>query len=267
MDLGRSLIEIAIISAIFYYLLLSLRGTRGAGILKGLIFIAFLAYLIMLMTTNFFQLFTIHYILKKWFFLGLVFALVVIFQPELRRSLLRLGQSRLLNPFFFAKSEVITEVIEAVMKLSKEKTGALIALEREINLKSYIEGGIPLNSHISSELLQTIFYPGSALHDGAVIIREDRVMAAGCLFPLTDNPEIAKSVGTRHRAGIGITEESDALVVIVSEETGNISLGVKGELTRNLDKESLENILEGLYLKEEKVIPKKETAAKADGTT
>ncbi|MEK7450201.1 MAG: diadenylate cyclase CdaA [Planctomycetota bacterium] len=259
MDLIRSLIEIIIISILFYYLLISLRGTRGAGILKGLIFITVITFLVVVMSTRFFKLSTLHYILKEWFFLVLVFALVVIFQQELRRSLLRLGQSRLLNPFFSVKSEVITEIIEAALKLSKNRVGALITLEREISLKPYIEGGVQLNAQVSSELLQTIFHPGSPLHDGAVIIREDRIMAAGCLFPLTDNPEISKSVGTRHRSGIGITEESDALVVIVSEETGRISIGVKGQLTTELDETSLQNMLEGLYLKEEKVLTKNKT--------
>lgn len=255
MDILRAAIEIFIIFIFFYYLLFSMRGTLGAGIFKGLIFVSVITFLLMTMATHYFELDIINYILKEWFLPVLIFALIIIFHPELRRALLRLGQSRLFNPFFQGKFKIITETIEAVLSLSRERVGTLIAIERDVGLKPYIEGGVRLDAEVTSELIQTISHPGSALHDGAIIIKEERIIAAGCLFPLTDNPDVAKSMGTRHRAAIGITEESDAITIIVSEETGQISLGVKGQLTRDVDKDTLKNILEGLYLKEEKILP------------
>lgn len=181
-----------------------------------------------------------------------VFALIIIFHPELRRGLITLGQSSLFARFFKTEeSEILTEIIKAVVKLSKNRMGALITIERDISLSGYIEGGIKVDSEVRSEILESIFHPGSALHDGAVVIRHNRIAAAGCLFPLSDNPQIGKTMGTRHRAGIGITEETDAISIIVSEETGRISAGVRGKLTTNLDRHELEKFLRDVYTRGE----------------
>ncbi|MBI4834870.1 MAG: TIGR00159 family protein [Planctomycetes bacterium] len=242
-------IEIGILFFMFYMVLLSMRGTRGAGMLKGLFFIFMITFLVAVTVSKIFELEVVLYILQNWLPTIAIFTLIVIFHPELRNALLKLGQTKLFYSFFKHKSMVLEEVIDAAIKLSRSKTGMLVAIERDIGLKNYIEGGVKIDSEVTSELLQTIFFPKTALHDGAVIIKEERIAAAGCLFPLTDNMELSKTVGTRHRAGIGITEESDAIVVIVSEETGTISVALNGKLTSDLDKDSLRKLLESLYLK------------------
>ncbi|MHC4597391.1 MAG: diadenylate cyclase, partial [Planctomycetota bacterium] len=154
------------------------------------------------------------------------------------------------NPFVsvFLKKEivVIEEIVLATNRLAKDKIGALLAIEREIGLGSFIEGGVYIDAEMSADLIDAIFWPGSALHDGAIIIQSGRIAAAGCLFPLTDNPEVSKRLGTRHRAAIGLTEETDAITVVVSEETGKISLGVRGHLEQDLDREGLRKILREL---------------------
>jgi diadenylate cyclase len=242
-------IEIGIIFFMLYMTLLSMRGTRGASMLKGLFFIFMVTFLVAVTISIYFKLQVVLYILQNWLPLLAAFTFVVIFHPELRNALLKLGQTKLFYSFFKHKSMVLEEVIDAAIKLAHTKTGMLVAIERDIGLKTYIEGGVKIDSEVTSELLQTIFFPKTALHDGAVIIKEERIAAAGCLFPLTDNMELSKTVGTRHRAGIGITEESDAIVVIVSEETGTISVALNGKLTSDLNKESLKKLLESLYLK------------------
>lgn len=162
-----------------------------------------------------------------------------------------MGQS----PFFslFAKEEkVIYEVVRGAAVLARKKIGVLIALEREIGLKVYVESGVPLDAKVTSELITTIFMPNTPLHDGGIIIREDRVIAAGCLFPLTDNPKVSKTLGTRHRAAIGLTEETDAIVIIVSEETGIMSLALGGKMIRNLDDKRLMKLLKSLYFQQKR---------------
>lgn len=248
------IIEILILFIIFYAIFLSLKGTRGAGILKGLIFIFVVVFLLFTTLARVLELSILHYILREWFMVLVLITLIILFQPELRRAFFKLGQSRLFNPFFRVHARLIDEIIKGVFSLAEKRWGALIAIEREVGLKPYIEGGVRLDAEVTSELLETIFHPGTALHDGGVIIREDRLVAAGCLFPLTDNPDIAKTMGTRHRAGIGLTEESDTIVIIISEETGRVSVGLKGNLTPAVTKDTLRNILEGIYLKGEKAL-------------
>jgi diadenylate cyclase len=160
--------------------------------------------------------------------------------------LLRLGQNPVFRVFLKPEYKVTNEIIKAVGTLSKNKIGALIAIEREVGLDNFIETGTRLSADVTSELICTVFWPGSPLHDGAVIIQEQKVIAAGCLLPLTENTELSKSIGTRHRAGIGLTEETDAIVIIVSEETGTISTGFKGVLNRNIDEKGLKKILDEL---------------------
>ena len=174
--------------------------------------------------------------------------LVIIVQPELRRALVRLGQTRIFGMFLKGETEgMVDEVVKAALRMSRRKIGALIAIEREVGLKNYIERGTAIDAVITNELLSTIFFPGSDLHDGAVIVQKERVAAAGCLFPLSDNPNLGNVLGTRHRAAVGITEETDAIVVVISEETGTVSFAHGGRLQRSLDVQQLRGLLRKYY--------------------
>jgi len=238
-------IEILLIFVVLYTVLKFLQGTRGAGILKGLAFIFGVAAIIVLVITQTLDLKRIDFLLKEFFTVS-VFLLLIIFQPELRRALMRLGQNPFVGVFLKREHVVIDEIVTAASRLAKDKIGALIAVEREIGLGSFVEGGVYIDAEVSADLIDAVFWPGSALHDGAIIIQSGRIAAAGCLFPLTDNPEVSKRLGTRHRAAIGLTEETDAITVVVSEETGKISLGVRGHLEQDLDRESLRKIMREL---------------------
>ncbi len=244
------LIEIGILWVTFYYLLKYIQGTRGAGVLRGLIFSLVLLFLVVMQVTEYFQLDRIQHILKNWFIPALVTAVIVIFQPELRRGLVRMGQNPLFAGVLKGDAVFIDEIVEAATLMSKDRTGALLAIEREVSLSGFLEGAVRIDADLTSELIETIFFTGSPLHDGAVIVQHGRVTAAGCLFPLTDNPDLAKTLGTRHRAAIGVTEESDCVAVIVSEETGRISIAVKGQLLADLDKATLEAHLRRLLIRE-----------------
>lgn len=238
-------IEIAILFLAVYAGLRFLQGTRGVRILLGLIVLALLVVVGVLLVAQQAGLERVNWLMRQAIPITL-FALVVLFQPELRRGLMRLGRNPLARRFLRDESALIEELIRAVSNLSKEKIGALIAVEREISLGTYVEGGVFIDAEVKADLIDTIFWPGSALHDGAIVIQNERLAAAGCLFPLTENPEISKRLGTRHRAAIGLTEETDAVTVVVSEETGNISVGVRGHLERDLDRDSLRRILREL---------------------
>lgn len=247
-DFGKALAEFLLLFVVFYYLLKFMRGTRAAGIVKGFLFFFVFAFVIVMWLTQLFQLVHIRYILES-ILPYLALAVIVIFQPELRRALIKLGQNPFLESFMSRESNVLDEIEKAATRLSKNRIGALMAIEREVSLGSYAEGGVRLDAEVSSELIETVFFTGTPLHDGAIIIQNQKIAAAGCLFPLTDNPDVAKTLGTRHRAGIGITEESDAITVIVSEETGNISVGFRGRLTHDLDREGLRKLLREILAK------------------
>lgn len=234
-------IEILILWYVIYILLVFIKGTRTVQVLKGL-FMLIVAFFL----SQIIDLAVINWILMRVFAIAVV-AFFIIFQPELRRGLARLGQSPFFGVFSKEHRRIIDEIIKAVVALSRKKIGALIALEREIGLRTYIESGIPLASKVSSEIINTIFMPNTPLHDGGVIMRGGRVQAAGCLFPLTENPKVSKTLGTRHRAALGLSEETDAVVIVVSEETGTISLAVSGKLTRNVDEGTLRKSLDKLY--------------------
>jgi diadenylate cyclase len=183
-----------------------------------------------------------------------VVALLIIFQQELRQGLVQIGRRSFFQSGY--KSEeaelVIREIAAAAALMAKKKIGALIALQREMSLKNFVDSGSAIDAQVSSELLQAIFNEDSPIHDGGIVVVAGRLAAAGCLFPLSDNPEIDKALGMRHRAGIGISEETDAVVVLVSEETGTISIALNGRLTKNLTKEELTTILKGLLKKKSK---------------
>jgi diadenylate cyclase len=245
----RPIIEIFILFLAIYGVFRFLRGTRGLGILKGLGTIAVVLIIALVAVSNWLP--TIHFIFQRAL-PSVVIALIILFQPELRRGLMRLGQNPLVEYFMRSESKVIEQVAKAATRLSKQKIGALIAIEREIGIGTYIEGGVIIDAEVNSNLIETIFWPGSTLHDGAIAIRNNRIAAAGCLFPLSDNPEISRRLGTRHRAAIGLTEESDAISVVVSEETGQISACYRGKIHQDLGPEGLEEFLRKHLMREEK---------------
>lgn len=235
------LIEILVLSVAFYYILLFIHGTRGAQVLSGLAIL--LVSLVLL--TFFFELNTLNWILQRAT-VYIVFGLLVIFQPEIRRALAELGRRHIFGDVAIEQSGV-DNLVKAAVKLSEQKIGALIAIERDVGTRAIQETGVQIDSEVSPELLVNIFYPRTPLHDGGVIIQNNRIVAAACVFPLSQRDELSRSLGTRHRAAIGITEESDAIAVVVSEETGRISVAYpSGRLIENLDQERLRRALRTL---------------------
>ncbi len=242
------ILDIMIVTFLIYKAIGFIRETRAEQLAKGILLLVAATLLSKVM-----YLYTLHWILSGLTTVGLI-AIVVIFQPELRRALEHLGRSRITNVIFEVDKEeakhMVGQMAEAVEKMSASKTGALIVIEREISLNDIVETGTVIDAQISEQMIGNIFYEGAPLHDGALIIRGDRLYAAGCVLPLTQNKALNKELGTRHRAGIGITENSDALVIIVSEETGIISIAQNGKLTRFLDSKNIEKMLYSLYLDE-----------------
>ncbi|MDO5414379.1 MAG: diadenylate cyclase CdaA [Bacillota bacterium] len=241
------IIDILIVAFVFYQLLKLIKQTRAEQLLKGVILLVVATGL-----TGLLNLHTINWILKGAVSLGAV-AIIVVFQPELRRALEYLGRSKIvkapLSQMDKEKGKKITaHIVKAVEAFSKDRVGALIVFEKETNLTDIVESGTVIDAEISEQILGNIFYEGAPLHDGAVIIKDGRVCAAGCVLPLTRSNEISKELGTRHRAGIGVTEHSDALVLIVSEETGIISMASEGHLSRFLDIKTVEKTLLNMYL-------------------
>lgn len=235
----RDIIDISIVAYISYRLLLILRGTRGVQMTLGIV-VLFAFYL----ATRIYRLTTV-----EWLFSNLltyiVFGIIVIYQNEIRRGLAGIGRTPFLARHRRGPGQQgFEEIILAATTLASKKIGALIVIEREIGLRNYAESGIALDSVLTYDLLVTIFSPNTPLHDGAVITQRNRIIAAGCFLPLTLDPHLSKELGTRHRAAIGITEETDAIAVIISEETGTISAAKGGEIIRNLDASSLRNMLQ-----------------------
>ena len=231
-------VDILIVAFFLFKLMMIIRGTRATAILKGLalLFIANVA-------SGFLGLRTVNWILEQGTTVILV-ALPVVFYPELRRALEHLGRGQLFSRLgHLGGSEEAARVAEVVSRalrlLSESGTGALVAIEREVGLEEYIESGIRMDANLTTELLLNIFTPKTPLHDGAVIIRDGRIVAAGCFLPLTDNPYLSSKLGTRHRAALGLSELSDALVIVVSEETGSISIAQGGKLERGLTEDAL----------------------------
>ncbi len=224
----RPALEILILAVGIYYAFVFLRGTRGAPIVTG--FLALLLGLTLL--TSLLNLEVLNALLGQ-FLAFLALAVVVIFQPELRRILGELGNLPLFNSAQDAR-ENLEIIVESVDRLAPVKIGALIAIEQSIHLTDAVEAGIPVDCEATPEMLETIFFPNNAIHDGGVLIQGDRILRAGCIFPLTQRTDLPKSLGTRHRAAIGLSEETDAVVIVVSEETGQISYAHRGTLTRNV---------------------------------
>jgi diadenylate cyclase len=231
-------IEILIVAAVIYRGLLFLVGTRAIHILVGLIILG-----VVYVAAVFLKLTMISYLLGIVLTYGAI-AVLVVFQPELRAGLARLGQSRIVRFFYKAEAhEVAEELAEAVDRLSRAGTGAIVAVEGEVGLGDYLATGTPLQAKVSADLVTTIFTPYSPLHDGALIVRGDTIIGAGCILPLTQFPVADKSLGTRHRAALGLSEETDALIVVVSEETSGISVARRGQLERGVNLPRLKELL------------------------
>ncbi|MDH7577735.1 MAG: diadenylate cyclase CdaA [Bacillota bacterium] len=240
----RAVIDILLVAYVVYKFLMLIKGTRAVQLLKGLAVLVIASTL-----SERFNLYTMNWILDKTWTMLFV-ALPVVFQPELRRALEQLGRGGFFGrPFFLAEADVrqaAREVVRAAETLARRRVGALIVFARETGLQEYVESGIKVDALVSAEVLTNIFEPGTPLHDGAAIIFGNRILAAGCYLPLTENPFLNKELGTRHRAALGVTEQSDAVAVAVSEETGLISLAQGGRLLRGLRGAELEKKLEEL---------------------
>ncbi|MBR5155664.1 MAG: diadenylate cyclase CdaA [Clostridia bacterium] len=242
------IVDIFIVTFVLYKALKFIRDTRTVHLLKGVVVL-----IVTMQVSQLIQLHTVHYILSNALQLGFI-AIIIVFQPELRRALEQLGRTTVGQWFSFEertedieKEKIIKEVKDSCVNMSKSRIGALIVLEREIKIGDIVGTGITLNADVTAELLTNIFVPKTPLHDGAVIIRNNKIEAASCFLPLSQNPNVSKELGTRHRAGLGMSEESDAVVVIVSEETGGISIACGGELNMKLTPEMLENNLMKLF--------------------
>ena len=236
-----AIIDILVVAFIFYKGYMLIKETRAEQLLKGIAFI-----IILIPISAILNLSMLYFILSKTLTIGII-SVVIIFQPEIRRALEHLGRSAFEDKHGFVDKEqrniYVNEIVNAVSNLADSKTGALIAIEQGTGVGEIISSGTIIEAKITSNLLENIFVVNTPLHDGATIIGKDKILAAGCVLPLTNNKEINKKLGTRHRAGIGLSEISDALVIIVSEETGIISLAINGRLTRNYDKDRLRSIL------------------------
>ena len=238
------IVDIVIVAFLIAAMIKILKGSRAMQLVKGIIFLILITWLSFI-----FNLKILNYLLTTIMTYGVIL-LIVLFQPELRRALEQLGSSNKLTRFLGIEKDIISKTKEdiykigiAVMELSKSKTGALIVIERDIRLKEIMSTGVTINSEISPQLLVNIFTPKTPLHDGAVIISENKISAAACMLPLASDGDIAKELGTRHRAAIGMSKESDALVIVVSEETGKISIAKEGTLIADLKEEALKKIL------------------------
>ncbi len=240
-------IDIALVAFVIYKVLTFIHETRAEQLVKGLLVLVFATFI-----SDKLKFYTLNWILVNTMTLGVI-ALIIVFQPELRRALEYIGRSQFIRTQFVRidkeKAKSITgSLVRAIDYFSSKSIGALIVLEQETALSDISESGTKIDAEISTELIGNIFYEGSPLHDGAMIIRGDRVLAAGCVLPLTQDKSLSRDLGTRHRAALGITENSDAVVFIISEETGIISLAVNGKLTRFLDIKSVEKTILNLYL-------------------
>jgi diadenylate cyclase len=238
------IVDISIIAFISYQMINLVRGTRTAQMLIG-----FLIVLATYLASQYFELHTLNWLLSN-FLASIILVIVIIFQPDIRRALTQVGAGRSFSAAErVAQGQVLEEIVRSAVLLASKRIGALIVFERDVNLSEYIEVGTRIEAKVTRELLQAIFLATSPIHDGAIIIQQGRVTAAGCFLPLTVNPNVSKTLGTRHRAAIGLTEETDAVVVVVSEEEGKVSLVREGRIIRDLDAGTLRNTLQQLFAK------------------
>jgi diadenylate cyclase len=236
------ILDIFLVSVVTYRLLLIVKGTKAAQMLIGLGIL-----LLASLASGYLELVTIDWIVQS-FWAQIVIAMLVLFQPEIRRALAHIGEAQFLTTFTKAEElKSLEEIVRAAVSLSNKKIGALIVIERDTSLKDFVEVGTFLDARVSKELLMSIFHPTSPIHDGAVIIKGNRIAAAGCFLPITLSSELSKSLGTRHRAGIGLTEETDAVAIIVSEELGSISMALDGRLETKIDMGTLRDMLTDIF--------------------
>ena len=229
----RDFIDIALVTYIIYRFLLLMRGTRGVQMTFGIVML-----LLFYVVTRFYRLASVQWLLSN-VLTYIVFGIIVLYQSEIRRALAGIGKTSVWSHHRHQGTEGFDEIILAATTLASKKIGALIVIERDIGLRNYVESGIALDAVLTYDILVTIFSPNTPMHDGAVIVQRNRILAAGCFLPLTLDPHLSKELGTRHRAAIGVTEETDAVAIIVSEETGTISLALGGRITRDLDSAGL----------------------------
>jgi len=238
----QDVVDMLIIAFVLYQLVLLIRGTRAVQMITGLVVLA-----AVYQGAQYFELYTVNWVIDA---IGnvLLIVVVVVFQHDIRRMLTQVGTGPLFSGMQrFAQGQAIEEITRAAVLLAGRRIGALIVLHREVGLNEYMEGGTRLDAEVTKELIVSIFLPASPLHDGALVVQHGRIIAAGCLLPLTTNPNVSKTLGTRHRAAIGLTEETDAVVVVVSEEEGTISLVREGRITRDLDAGILRSTLQQLF--------------------
>ena len=241
-DILRGALEIGILWTFYYWILFYFQGSVATQVLRGVVVLIFV-YLVARL---------LHLEVFIWLFTKIVtvvaIAFIVVFHPELRRGLARIGGETMFRSAP-RHEKVVEELLKGVYALSRRRIGAISAVERQTSMQSYAEGGVAMDAVVSSELLQTIFMPNTPLHDGGVIVSQGRLVAAACFFPLSQNPGLAKSMGTRHRAALGISEEMDAIVIVVSEETGAVFVTMNGELVPEVTREQLSQILFGVSSK------------------
>lgn len=240
---ANDMAQILVLTVAVYLALYFVRGTRGAGVLRGLIIIFTVTFVAASFLTNIAGFEAIHYLLTQFLGLAALVLIIVIFQPELRHGLVRLGSNPFLRRLFRAEEQMVQEVVKSVAYLARNKIGALVVIARQVQLGGFIERGVRLDAEVSAELLNAIFQPTSPLEDGAVIIQHQRLAAACCILPLTENPTLSRTLGTRHRAALGVTEESDAVAIVVSEQTGRVAVAVGGTLTPDVEVEQLGPLL------------------------
>lgn len=244
----QDFVDIAVVSVVLYQVLLIVRGTKAAQMLIGLGVLVVGSFF-----SNYFQLYTMDWIIQS-FWSQVVIVLIVLFQPEIRRTLAQMGESSFFQNLTVAEElKSLEEIVKAAVALAHRKIGALIVIEREVSLRDYVEIATQLDAKVSKELLLSIFHPTSPIHDGAIVIRGNRIVAAGCFLPITLGMDVSKSLGTRHRAGIGITEDTDAVAIIVSEETGTVSVAMHGKFETHVDMGALRDILTDLFAESKKV--------------
>ncbi len=241
-------IELLLIGLVVYWVVRFLRGTRGARMLRGIAFILIALYLIVRLLGSQLGFSRLEFLYSR-FLLFASFAVVVVFQPELRRALMRLGETRLFRGWSNQINEEIESLVESAVFCSRRKIGSLVAVEREVGLGGIAESGTRLNADLSADLLNTIFWPNSPLHDLGVVVSGGRIGYAGVQFPLAESGELERELGSRHRAAVGMSQESDAVVIVVSEETGDVSVAERGQLIRKLTPEGLRGLLTELLVK------------------
>ena len=239
----REILDIVLVSFIYYRLILLVRGTRAVPVLYGLVLVALLYYV-----SGELGLTTLHWMLQN--FLGSIFLItIILFQGDIRKGLAQVGAGSLWRRTKAVHEQALEQIVRALMGLAQLRTGALVVIEKTVPLGDVIERGVTVDAEVSKELLMTIFHPDTPLHDGAVVIRGDKLAAAGCILPLTTDPKLASKYGTRHRAAIGISEETDAIVSVVSEERGSISVVIGGKLITNLDEVRLRRVIRNAWAK------------------